>query len=619
MSRKLLLAALFALLGYGFSVSADFTEIAAGVAIFLFGMMSLEAGFKAFTGGTLERLLQRTTDRLWKSLLFGMATTTLMQSSSLVSVITISFLSAGLLGLTQGIGIIFGANLGSTTGAWLVAGFGLKVNIAAYAMPMLVFGVILAFSRSQVMKGVGYVLTGLGFLFLGIHYMKEGFESFGQSIDLAQYAVPGVAGLLLFTLIGMFATVVMQSSHATLVLIITALAAQQITYENALALSIGANVGTTITALIGSISANIGGRRLAVAHLAFNLSTGLIALLFVNQFMLAVEFGSRALGIASDDHTLKLALFHTLFNLVGILIMLPWTNRLVLALETYIKPGPRVVSKPRFINDAMLQMPDAALEAVRKEITHLFGNVFDVMALVLHTDPIRLRKGEGLEQLANPPDRVRPIDIDDYYARRIKPLHGDILDFIARLPTQGPQSRHAFVLRAASQQLVEALKDLKHLQKNLSRFLTSSNPHLRAEYVAIRRHLAMLLHELHALSTNPEANVTLALDVLHANVETHDIVGNGTLDRLIRDKSVNPESATSLMNDNAYAYDISINLLAMAHAIFTPFERIDHELDRELHLDKHELATLLASAQTAPEHTPERTQASAEVTRHEIR
>jgi len=611
MSRNLLLVTLFAVLGYGFWVSPDFKEIAAGVAIFLFGMMSLEAGFKAFTGGTLERLLQGTTDRLWKSLLFGMTATTLMQSSSLVSVITISFLSAGLLGLSQGIGIIFGANLGSTTGAWLVAGFGLKVDIAAYAMPMLVFGVILAFSRSQAMKGLGYVLTGLGFLFLGIHYMKEGFESFGQSIDLAQYAVPGVAGLLLFTLIGMFATVVMQSSHATLVLIITALAAQQITYENALALSIGANVGTTITALIGSISANIEGRRLAVVYLIFNLTTGLVALLFINQFVLAVEFGSRSLGIASDDHTLKLALFHSLFNLVGILLMLPFTGRMVVALETYLKPGPRIVSMPKFINDSMIEMPDAALEAVRKEIRHLFGNVFDVMALVLHTDPIRLRKGESLELLANPPERVRPIDVDDYYQRRIKPLHGSILDFIARLPTQGPQSRHAFMLRASSQQLVEALKDLKHLQKNMNRFLTSSNPYLRKEYVSIRQYLALLLHELHKLSIDPDANATLTLDVLRANMATHDIVGNGTLDRLIRDKRISAETATSLMNDNAYAYDVSRNLLAMAKVVFTPFESIDHEIDRELHLNKHEIAALLGSAK--------RNEASSEVTSHEIR
>ncbi|MGB5338410.1 MAG: Na/Pi symporter, partial [Gammaproteobacteria bacterium] len=122
MLRKVLLPTILLILAYGFWISPNFKTIAAGVAIFLFGMLSLEEGFRAFTGGTLERILRRTTSNTWKSLGFGVISTTIMQSSSLVSVITISFLSAGLITLTAGIGIIFGANLGTTTGAWLIAG-----------------------------------------------------------------------------------------------------------------------------------------------------------------------------------------------------------------------------------------------------------------------------------------------------------------------------------------------------------------------------------------------------------------------------------------------------------------------------------------------------------------
>ncbi|MFN3986694.1 MAG: Na/Pi cotransporter family protein [Rhodocyclaceae bacterium] len=606
--RHAALASAFLLLGYGFWTSPNFKEIAAGVAIFLFGMMSLEEGFKAFTGGTLERILQRTTDRLWKSFAFGIVATTVMQSSSLVSVITISFLSAGLIGLAQGIGIIFGANLGTTTGAWLIAGFGLKVDIAAYALPMITFGVILIFNRSKLLKGAGYVLAGLGFLFLGIHFMKDGFEAFKDTIDLAEYAVGGVKGLLLYTLIGIAATVVMQSSHATLVLTITALAAQQISYENALALSIGANVGTTITAVIGAISANIEGRRLAAAHLVFNAVTGLVALTFINQFVAAVETGSDWLGIAGDDHTLKLALFHTLFNLTGILIMLPATPRLVHALETWLKPRPRTVVAPQFINETMIQMPDAGLEAARRELLHLFGNVFDVMALVLHADPARLRKGEDLELLANAPERVRAIDVDDYYLRRVKPLHGTILDFLARLQTDGPQSRQAFMLRGASQDLLEALKDLKHLQKNLAHHLASPNPYLRKEYVAIRQQLALMLHELHQLAGDPGGNVTLTLDVLRARMEEHDIVANGHLDQLIRDRRISVEAATSLMNDSAYAYDIASNLLQMARVICAPFEPVMHEIEARLQLDRQELKSVVGTGEAAALRTHEASQ-----------
>ncbi len=191
MLRKIFLPTILLILAYGFWVSPNVKMIAAGVASFLFGMLSLEEGFRAFTGGTLERMLRRTTSSTGKSVLFGIVSTTLMQSSSLVSVIAISFLSAGLITLAAGIGIIFGANLGTTTGAWLIAGFGLKVDIAAYAMPLLAFGVILIFQSSKSLKGIGYILAGMGFLFLGIHYMKEGFETFKETINLAEYAVAG--------------------------------------------------------------------------------------------------------------------------------------------------------------------------------------------------------------------------------------------------------------------------------------------------------------------------------------------------------------------------------------------------------------------------------------------
>ena len=164
MLRRTFLPAIFLLLAYGFAVSVEFKTITAGVAIFLFGMLSLEEGFKTFTAGTLEKILRASTDKMWKSMTFGVLSTTAMQSSSLVSVITISFLSTGLLDLASGIGIVFGANLGTTTGAWLVAGFGLKVKLSSYAMPLLVFGIILVFQQAKSLKGAGYVLAGVGFL-----------------------------------------------------------------------------------------------------------------------------------------------------------------------------------------------------------------------------------------------------------------------------------------------------------------------------------------------------------------------------------------------------------------------------------------------------------------------
>ena len=368
MTRYYLPVAIGALL-VAFWVSPNAQEIAAGIAIFLFGMLMLEDGFKLLGGGMLERLLERATRSVPRSMLFGIVSTTVLQSSSLVSVITISFLSAGLISLTGGVGIIFGANIGTTTGAWLVAGLGLKVDIAAYAMPMIALSIILVFQKSKVWRGVGYALAGLGFLFLGIHHMKEGFEAYKDQIDLLRFALPGVLGLVVYTLLGTVSTVVMQSSHATMVLILTALAAGQITYENALALAIGGNIGTTITAIIGSLSANFQGKRLAVAHLVFNVTTAAVALVFIAQLRDAVDWVSAMVGINADDHALKLAVFHTIFNVLGVALMLPFMRRLVSLLERRIVEPEPDVSRPRYLNAAVDAFPETMESALRRKFS----------------------------------------------------------------------------------------------------------------------------------------------------------------------------------------------------------------------------------------------------------
>ena len=361
-----------------------------------------------------------------------------MQSSSLVSVITISFLSAGLIELASGIGIIFGANIGTTTGAWLIAGLGMKVNVSAYAMPMLVFGIILVFQKSNSLKGVGYILAGLGFLFLGIHHMKEGFEAFRNTIDLTEFAVSGVLGLFLFTAMGVFATVVMQSSHATLVLIITALAAQQITYENALALAIGANVGTTITAIIGSMSANYQGKRLAGAHLVFNFVTGLIAIILINQFVTVVDVIADYVGIAEDDYTLKLAVFHTIFNAVGVIIMIPFINHLVRSLERVL-PAPTLdLVGTKYLNSSVLDFPETLVEAVRNETFHLYENAFEIIAHGINLHRSEILSGKDLDELIKNDRKAFEINFDDIYERKVKVLFNEIIDFISRGQGQIP-------------------------------------------------------------------------------------------------------------------------------------------------------------------------------------
>ncbi len=594
MLKKIILPTVLAILAYGFWISPDFKEISAGVAIFLFGMLALEEGFKAFTGGTLERILRNSTDKYWKSLNFGILSTTLMQSSSLVSVITISFLSAGLVTLAAGIGIVFGANIGTTTGAWLIAGLGLKVKISAYAMPMLVFGIIMVFQNSKSLKGIGYILAGLGFLFLGIHHMKEGFEAFKSTIDLTQFAVAGYPGLFLFAGIGIFATVVMQSSHATLVLILTALAAGQITYENGLALAIGANVGTCITAIIGSLSANVQGKRLAAAHLIFNVATGVIAIVFMSQFLWGVEQISAIVGIGATDYTLKLAVFHTLFNVTGVLVMSPLIGRLVTFLESTLREKEVTVVQPKYLTDSALEFPDVIMESVRKETLHLYDNALEILAHGINLHRHEIYSDTELEELVEQERENIDIDIDTVYERNVKVLYGAIVSFIseAQAKITAEQAEDLYALRTAGRHIVEAIKDVKHMRKNLEFYMGSDNQYIRREYDLLRLQLGNILRELGGLRAESDdpGNITLLdLDGLTAEVEGNDVVANGTLNGLIRDRLITEKMATSLMNDNTYTYDVSTKLIEMAGILFAARAMELRETEHTLKLDDDEL------------------------------
>ena len=188
---------LFVLLITAFYVISEdnIKTILAGIAIFLIGMHFMRMVL-TFSGGTLEKVLKKFTSTSYKSVLTGFITTSIVQSSSLISVIVISFLSVELISLAKAMAIVFGANLGSTTTAWVVSAFGIKLKISLYAMPMIIFGVIFRFSKSTTYVGLGNILLGLGFIFLGISYMKEGFDTLSASIDLAKYSVGGYLGIL---------------------------------------------------------------------------------------------------------------------------------------------------------------------------------------------------------------------------------------------------------------------------------------------------------------------------------------------------------------------------------------------------------------------------------------
>ncbi|MEA3522982.1 MAG: Na/Pi symporter [Campylobacterota bacterium] len=569
--KKFMIPLLLIVVGYFIGISPEFKIIAAGVAIFLIGMYFMEDGFKVFAGGTLQRVLKKTTNTLTRAFFSGFIATSIVQSSSLITVITISFLSADLIVLSQAIGIVYGSNLGTTTTAWIIAAFGVKVKIAYYAMPMLVFGIILRSVHSKSYQGLGFILLGLGFIFLGIGYMKEGFDTLQNAIDLSQMAISGFLGLLFYIAVGTVATVILQSSSASMAIIITALAAGQIEYTSALALAIGSNIGTTITAILGSLASNTNGKRLALAHLIFNIITAMMAVVFLSYFVELVNIFATYLAIAEDNYLLKLALFHTLFNLFGILLIIPFTSHLVSFISKIIPQKKVSRGKARYLNPTVLQTAQSANAALHKELEHLYDIVTEGLmhALLLHRSDVI--SDDNLKHAIKRKVNDIEINVEHFYQVRAKNLYGVILDYATKAASSMTQDelKYLYEYKVANRTMINILKQAKEMHKNILKYNQHSNQHIRYEYDTIRLNLASMIREIEIIYHSDDDMKTLTqIHILAEISQELDIMKSNRIDTLIRDKKIDTMMATSLMNDSDYAYQISKKLLDIARILW---------------------------------------------------
>ena len=381
MFQKYLIPICILAIVYFVSTSDALMSVSAGLAILLFGMLSLGNGFRTFNGGFLENLLTTSTNTALKSVSFGAVATALMQSSSLVSVLSISFVSASLLSLSQGIGVMFGANLGNSAGSWLIAGVS-GMKISALALPLIVGGVLFNFQSTKTAKGVGQIFIGIGFFFLGVGYIKDGFEEYKAIVDFSQYSMDGLRGVLLFVGLGALMTAIVQSSHATLTIIISALATGSMTYENALAATLGTSIGGVMTAVIVSFSTNIDGKRLAAANCIFNFAIAILVIATFDYFVWLNTAISSIIGL-TEDSVLRIAVFHTLFNLVAVVILLPFIPKISTLLEKVLQDKDTQIDKPLYVNNAIVQYQDTAYLAMYHEVEHLYENAFELIAHTL--------------------------------------------------------------------------------------------------------------------------------------------------------------------------------------------------------------------------------------------
>ncbi len=350
-----------------------------GVGLFLLGMLMLTDGLRQLAGGAMRRTLAKYTRTPVSGAFAGAITTALIQSSSATTVTAIGFVGAGLLSFSQALGIIFGANIGTTITGWLVAFLGFKLNIGLAVMPLILVGALLKMFGSVRLKNVGSAVAGFSLLFVGIDLMQEGLVAFEGVVTPADFPPDTWFGRFLLLLIGVAITTVTQSSSAGVATAMVALGAGAISFPQAAAMVIGMDVGTTFTAALATVGGSTAMRRTGFAHVIYNLLTGALAFLLLVPYTGLV--GAWVADAAAGNAQIALVGFHTFFNTIGVVLVLPFANLFARFIEHLVpKSGPEL---ERALDAGLQQDPAAATDAATTTTRLIANETFKLVAALI--------------------------------------------------------------------------------------------------------------------------------------------------------------------------------------------------------------------------------------------
>ena len=314
-------------------------QMVGSLALILYGMKMMSDGIQKSTGESLHRTLNFMTGNRFLAVLTGIVVTGIVQSSGATTVMTVSFVNAGMLSLQQAIGIIFGANIGTTVTAWIVSLAGFKFSIARIAIPAFGIGYFLRFFQRLKKDNLGEAVMGFGLLFTGLDFLSAAVPHIsGEQIAvLSILKQTGFAGIIVGAVLGLILTVILHSSSATTAVLLTVANANVIGWEFAAAAVLGSNVGSTIDAVLASIGTKLNARRAAAVHVLFNVAGSAFALIFFHPFLTLVDMMFPA-GPSISNITTRIAVFHTLFNVINTMIALPFVNQIARFVCRLIKP-----------------------------------------------------------------------------------------------------------------------------------------------------------------------------------------------------------------------------------------------------------------------------------------
>lgn len=440
--------------------------------LFLYGMKIMSEGLEKFAGDRLRNILAAMTKNRVMGVLTGISVTALIQSSSATTVMVISFVNAGLMTLTQAIGVIMGANVGTTVTAWIISAIGFKVNIAAFALPLLAIGIPLVFSGNSQRKSIGEFVFGFSFLFMGLSFLQESAENLqvgnAVALMLAKVADGGFFTIILFVIVGALVTMLVQASAATMAitLMLFDMNIPGFGLEQAAALAMGQNIGTTITAFIASLTGNTQARRAALAHMFFNVFGVIIVLFIFYPFCDAITwFVSNVLGTPDND-MFKLSAFHTAFNVFNTLILI-WFVKQIEQFVCKVLPQKEEKEEPRlrFITGGLLSTAELSIIQARNEIGVMAERCCRMTDMVRKA--LSAKKDNEFENLYN---RI------EHYEQITDNMETEIADYLRKV-SEGRLSAYTKMHIAQMLREVDELESVGDSMYHLARTLSRKRQH----------------------------------------------------------------------------------------------------------------------------------------------
>lgn len=452
---------------------ASVLEALGGLGLFLLGLIVMTESLRRLAGGALRRTLARFTRSPASGAATGALTTALIQSSSATTVAAVGFVGAGLLTFGQALGILFGANVGTTLTGWLVALLGFKLHIGTVVPPLVLVGALMQLFGSRRTAAAGGALAGFGLIFIGIEVLQNGLAGFHGTLTPESFPPDTWAGRALGVGIGVVITLVTQSSSAGVATALAALNAGAIALPQACAMVIGMDVGTTVTAALATLGASTAARRTGWAHVIYNALTGVGAFLLLPLYLAAL--GRVAPHAASGDPELSLVAFHTGFNLLGVLAVLPLTAPFARLVEWLVPE--RLSPFARHLDRRLFDAPASALDAVTSTLFELADTTLDALSTVLR---------EGLEHA-----EVR-LDLIDLALAETR-------DYLVAIPVDPEDA-------ATQQRQISALHTVDHLSRVIDRCRDSDELdalHGVADLAPLARRLHALVEELRPWLQHP--------------------------------------------------------------------------------------------------------------------